>query len=147
MIRPGLALAMWLATAALMLANHAIGDTLIASAGSARAVEWYKTLVPIPYVAFLAALHARHTAGPAWLAAALLPAAVWPVSTALVDALYLRLTFDEPWEALADRYAVEWGAPFPLLLAVLALAPPLAGWIVARRGRAGGAPPPAVTSA
>jgi hypothetical protein len=73
------------------------------------------------------------------LAAAALAAAAWPMSTALADALYGRLTFDEDWMAIADRYGVQWGAPLPLLLAAAAILPLIAGWYLARRGGVRGA--------
>ncbi len=133
MIRPGLALALWLALAVAVLLNNMIGDTLIATLSGPRLAAWYKALVPVPYVLLLAAIHARHTAGPHWLAAAALAAIAWPLSTALADALYGRLTFDEDWLAIADRYGVQWGAPLPLLLAAAAVLPLLMGWFVARR--------------
>ena len=56
MTRPGLTLALWFAIAVLVIANNAIGDTWIASTLSARAVEWFKVLVPLPYVVLLAAI-------------------------------------------------------------------------------------------
>ena len=64
MIRPGVTFALWLAIAALLLINNVIGDTWIADRLSALAVEWYKVLVPLPYVALMAVIHARRTAGP-----------------------------------------------------------------------------------
>ena len=129
MIRPFLTFLLWLAIAVLVVANDAIGDTWIAAALSGRAVEWYKTLVPLPYVALVAAIHARRTAGPRWREAALLAALLWPTSTVIVEFLYGRLTFGEDAQALVDRFAVWWGAPYPLLVIVLFAAPPLAGWI------------------
>ena len=72
MIRPGLTFALWLAIAVLVLVNDLIGDTFIADRLPAIAVEWYKVLVPLPYVVLMAIIHARRTAGPNWLEAALL---------------------------------------------------------------------------
>ena len=79
------------------------------------AVEWYKVLVPLPYVALMAVIHARRTVGPRWFEAALLAALLWPPSTVLVDFLYVRLTFGEDPAAFLDRFAFWWGAPYPLL--------------------------------
>ena len=83
MIRPGLTLALWLAFAILLIANNAIGDTWIASNLSARTVEWFKVLVPLPYVVLLAAIHARRTRGPRWRDAALLASLLDRKSTRL----------------------------------------------------------------
>jgi hypothetical protein len=136
MIRPGLTLALWLAIAVLLIANNAIGDTWIASNLSARTVEWFKVLVPLPYVVLLAAIHARRTKGPRWRDAALLAALLWPTSTAILDFLYERVTFGNDTAAFLARLDVQWGAPYPLLLLVLFAAPLAAGKIAARGSRA-----------
>jgi hypothetical protein len=128
MIRPGLTFGLWCAIAAVVVANDTIGDTWIAAHLSARAVEWYKVMVPLPYAASIAVIHARRTAGPRWLEAALLAALLWPTSTALIDFLYERLTYGNDAEAFLQRFAVQWGAPYPLLLLGLFAAPLLAGW-------------------
>mgnify|MGYP001564234948 FL=1 len=133
MIRPGLTLALWVAIALLVALNGIVGDTWIAAALSVRAVEWYKALVPLPYVVLMAVIHARRTAGPRWFEAALLAALLWPSSTVLVDFLYLRLTYDEDPASFFDRFAFWWGAPYPLLVLALFAAPLLAGMAQARR--------------
>jgi len=92
MLRPSLTFILWLAIALFIVLNDAVGDTWIGVNLSVRAVEWYKALVPLPYVAMLAMIHARRTAGPRWLEAALLAALLWPTSTVLIDFLYLRFT-------------------------------------------------------
>ena len=132
MIRPGLTLLLWLAIAAMVIVNDAIGDTWIAMALSVRAVEWYKVLVPLPYVILLAIIHARRTKGPRWFEAALLAAMLWPPSTAFVDYLYGCLTFGTESATFLDRFAFWWGAPYPLLIATLFAAPLVAGRLVAR---------------
>ena len=133
MIRPGLTLALWAAIALLVVLNDAVGDTWIAVSLPVRAVEWYKVLVPLPYVALMAIIHARHTVGPRWFEAALLAALLWPVSTVLVDFLYTRLTYGEDPASFLDRFAFWWGAPYPLLVLVLFAAPLLAGAAMTRR--------------
>src|SRR5258707_3086716 len=95
MIRPGVTLALWLALAVLVIVNDAIGDTWIASRLPAMAVQWYKVLVPLPYLALLALIHARRTRGPRWFDAAVLAALLWPTSTVFADFLYERFTFGE----------------------------------------------------
>ena len=70
MIRPGLTFLLWFAIAALVLVNDMIGDTVIADRLPAIAIEWYKVLVPLPYVVLIAIIHARRTAGPKWFEAA-----------------------------------------------------------------------------
>jgi hypothetical protein len=134
MIRPGLAFALWLAIAALVVVNDTLGDTVIAERLSTLAVEWYKALVPLPYVSMMAAIHARRTRGPQWLEAALLAALLWPTTTVLADYLYEHLTFGQDAVAFLDRFAVWWGAPYPLLVIALFAAPLLAGRMM--RGRA-----------
>ena len=66
MIRPGLTLALWLAIVVLVVLNDIVGDTWIAATLSVRAVEWYKVLVPLPYLVLMAIIHARRTSGPRW---------------------------------------------------------------------------------
>ncbi len=133
MIRPGITFGLWLALVAMVLLNNVIGDTWIATSLPVRAVEWYKTLVPLPYVVLIAVIHARRTAGPRWFEAALLAAVLWPPSTVFVDFLYARFTFGDDPTAFLDRFSILWGAPYPLLILTLFVAPLLAGAAVARR--------------
>jgi hypothetical protein len=116
----------------MVIVNNAIGDTWIAMALSVHTVEWYKVLVPLPYVISLAIIHARRTKGPRWFEAALLAAMLWPPSTAFVDYLYGRFTFGTESATFLDRFAVWWGEPYPLLIATLFAAPLMAGRLVAR---------------
>jgi len=132
-IRPGVTLTLWLALAVLVIVNDMIGDTWIASRLPAIAVQWYKVLVPLPYLALLAAMHARRTGGPRWFEAALLAAMLWPISTVLADFLYERVTFGEEPAGFLGRFAFWWGAPYPLLVIALFAAPLIAGWARARR--------------
>lgn len=133
MIRPGLSLALWLAIAVLVLVNGLIGDTFISDRLTAMAVEWYKVLVPLPYVVLMAAIHARRTAGPDWLGAALVASLLWPPTTVLVEYAYGRLTFGQEPAEFLDRFAFWWGAPYPLLVIALFVAPLAAGWLTSRR--------------
>ena len=131
MIRPTVTFALWLAIAALVLVNNMIGDTVMADRLTVLEVEWYKVLVPLPYVLMMAVIHARRCAGPKWLEAALLAALLWPSTTVLVDFLYGRVTFAMESEEFLDRFAFWWGAPYPLLIVTLCVAPLVAGWATA----------------
>ena len=133
MIRPGLTFALWLALATLVVLNDIVADTWLAESLSARAIEWAKALVPLPYAVLLAVIHARRTAGPCWRDAALLAALLWTPSTVLVDFLYARLTFGEEPAAFLDRFAFWWGAPYPLLVLTVFAAPLVAGAALVRR--------------
>ena len=133
MIKPSVTLLLWLALALFVVLNNLVGDTWIGPRLSVSAVQWYKTLVPVPYVALLALIHARRTKGPRWLEAAVLAAILWPTSTVIVDFLYARLTYGDDPGVFLDRFAVWWGAPYPLLVVFLAVAPPGAGFLLARR--------------
>lgn len=135
MIRPGLALALWLATAALLIANHVIGDTVIGTVAGPRLAAWYKTLLPMPYVALMALIHARRTTGPSWRGAAALAGALWAMSTAALDAVYGRLTYGESPAAIGDRYTLLDGAPWPLLLLAQLVLPLICGALIAGRQR------------
>jgi len=133
MIRPGLTFALWLAIAFFVVLNDRVGDTWIGPNLTERAVEWYKAVVPLPYAAMLAIIHARRTAGPRWFEAALLAALLWPTSTVLVDFVYARWAYDADAGAFLDRFAFWWGAPYPLLVITLFAAPLVAGAVLARR--------------
>lgn len=135
MIRPGVTFALWLAIALFVVLNDLVGDTWIGAKLPVRTVEWYKALVPLPYVAMLAIIHARRTAGPRWFEAALLAALLWPVSTVLVDFIHARVTYDADAAAFLDRFGFWWGAPYPLLIVGLFAAPLLAGVLTARQPR------------
>jgi len=135
MIRPGLTFVLWLAIAVLVLANDMIGDTVIADRLPAMAIEWYKVLVPLPYVGLMAVIHARRTAGPRWFEAALLASLLWPPTTVLAEYLYGRHTFGQEPEEFLDRFAFWWGAPYPVLVVVLFIAPLATGWLISRRRR------------
>ena len=128
MIRPGVTFVLWLAIAALVLVNNMIGDTVIADRLTVLEVEWYKVLVPLPYVLMMAVIHARGCVGPQWLEAALLAALLWPPTTVLIDFLYGRFTFGMESQEFLDRFAFWWGAPYPLLIGSLLAAPMVAGW-------------------
>ena len=133
MLKPSVTFILWIAIALFIVVNDVVGDTWIAATLSVRAVEWYKVLVPIPYVALVAIIHARRTVGPQWLEGALVAAFLWPTSTVLVDFIYMRLTYDSDAAAFLDRFGVWWGAPYPLLVLVLFAAPLIAGKVFARR--------------
>lgn len=125
MSKPGLTFVLWLAIAVFVVLNDVIGDTWIGINLTVRAVEWYKALVPLPYVAMLALIHARRTTGPRWLESALLAAFLWPVSTVLVDFTYVRLTYDTEPAAFLDRF----GGPYPLLIGALFALPLIMGYV------------------
>jgi hypothetical protein len=133
MIRPGLTFALWLAIVVFVVLNDMVGDTWIGLTLSVRAVEWYKALVPLPYVAMLALIHARRTAGPRWFEAALLAALLWPSSTVIVDFLYARFFYADDPTTFLDRFGFWWGAPYPLLILGLFAFPIVAGALLARR--------------
>jgi len=132
-IRPGLTLALWLALALFVVLNDFVGDIWLAPTLPVNTVEWYKVLVPMPYAALLALIHARRTRGPRWLDAAVLAAVLWPTSTLIVDFLYLRLVYQDEPAAFLDRFAFWWGAPYALLVLFLAIAPPGAGFLLSRQ--------------
>ena len=72
MPKPSVTFVLWLAIALFIVVNDVVGDTWIAATLTVRTVEWYKVLVPLPYVRCWP--HpARRTAGPRWFEAALLP--------------------------------------------------------------------------
>lgn len=128
MIRPGLILALFVAQAMALLANHALGDTLIASLLGPRLALTYKTLVPLPYIALLTLIHVRRTRGPQAVIAGIVAGVLWSTSTVLLDAGYGRLTFDESAATLIDRYRLFEGPIWVILPLTQLLLPPLLAW-------------------
>ncbi len=143
MIRPGLILMLWLAQAVALLANHALGDTLIAALVGPRMALTYKTLIPLPYIALLTLIHARRARGPRALAAGVVAGALWASSTVLLDAAYGRLTFEETVDSLIDRYRLFEGPLWLILPLTQLLLPPALAALLARRPTSG--PPAAAT--
>jgi hypothetical protein len=137
MLKPSVTFVLWLAVALFIVLNDVVGDTWIGVNLTVRAVEWYKVLVPLPYVAMLAIIHARRTAGPRWFEAALLAALLWPPSTVLVDFAYVRLTYDAEPAAFFDRF----GGPYPLLITALFVLPLLTGLLLRHHGLPDREPP------
>ncbi|MFO1082095.1 MAG: hypothetical protein U1E23_15880 [Reyranellaceae bacterium] len=133
MSRPGLTLLLWLALGLFVVLNDLVADHWLAPVLPVLTVEWYKTLVPLPYAAMLAIIHARRTAGPRWREAALLAALLWPTSTVVVGYLYLRMLYGAEIATFLDRFSIGWGAPYPLLVAFIAVAPLAAGALLSRR--------------
>jgi hypothetical protein len=123
MIRPGLTFFLWVAIAALVVVNDTIADTVIVGRLTLLLVEWYKVLVPLPYIAMMAIIHARRTRGPQWLGAALLAAVLWPTTTVIVDYFYEHVTFGQEPDAFIDRFAFWWGAPYSLMPIALFVLP------------------------
>jgi hypothetical protein len=132
-IKPSVTLVLWLALALFVVLNNLVGDMWIGPTLPARGLEWYKALVPLPYAAQLALIHARRTKGPQWLQAALLASLLWSTSTVIVDFLFARFAYGDDPAAFLDRFAVWWGAPYLLLVVFLAAAPLGAGFLIARR--------------
>ncbi len=120
------ALLLWLSMMALIVANNAIGDTLIAGAGGPLMAELYGALVPLPYIALCAWTYCRRS--PQRDTAALLAVGVlWAVSTAMADVLLARLALGHSWRLATVHYALwegYWFAMVPLaqLIAPLAMA-------------------------
>lgn len=143
MIRPGLIFTLWLAQAVALLANHALGDTLIAALLGPRMALTYKTLIPLPYIALLALIHARRSRGPQALAAGIIAGSLWAGSTVLLDAAYGRLTFGETVDTLIDRYRLFEGPLWVILPLTQLLLPPALAALLARQPTSG--PPAAAT--
>jgi len=62
MLKPSVTFVLWIAIALFIVVNDVVGDTWIAATLTVRTVEWYKVLVPLPYVILMSIIHARRTA-------------------------------------------------------------------------------------
>lgn len=130
-MRFGLALLLWLSTMVLILANNAIGDTVIATA-SARAADVYKAVVPLPYIALCAWILARRSRQ-ASLADAAVVGLLWASSTIVVDILAARLLQGQSWR-LAVLHLRFWeGYAFALVPLAQLIAPAAAAFLLARK--------------
>lgn len=130
-MRFGLALLLWLSTMVLILANNAIGDTVIATA-SARAADVYKAVVPLPYIALCAWILARRSRQ-ASLADAAVVGLLWASSTIVVDILAARLLQGQSWR-LAVLHLRFWeGYAFGLVPLAQLIAPAAASFLLARK--------------
>ena len=126
MIRPSLTFVLWLAIALFIVLNDVVGDTWIAATLTVRTVEWYKVLVPLPYVAMLAIIHARAHRRPALVrSGAAGRAAVADVDRAGRLRLRARMTYD----ARAAAFLGPLGA-YPLVVRPIRAA---AGGLLSRR--------------
>jgi hypothetical protein len=130
------ALLLWLSTMVLILANNAIGDTVIAGAGGPVMAELYEALVPLPYIALCAWIYARNTRT-AEIGALLGVGLLWAISTVLVDALITRLALGQSWRLALVHYRFWDGYWFALVPLVQLVAPPLSGRLIARQRPAG----------
>jgi hypothetical protein len=59
---------------------------------------------------------------------------VWLVLTVAFEFVFGRLVMGKSWSALLGAYTFEGGNLWPLVLAVVLLAPPLAAHVIGRRG-------------
>lgn len=120
----GIALLLWLSTMALILANSAIGNTMIAAA-SARAADVYNTLVPLPYVALCAWILARRSRKAA-IGDAIVVGLLWAVSTVLADVLAARLLQGLSWRLAAVHFRFWDGYLLALVPLAQLIAPAIA---------------------
>lgn len=125
------ALLLWLSTMILILANGAIGDTIIAAA-SPQAADVYKTVVPLPYVALCAWILARRSQG-ATIGDALAIGLLWASTTIVADALVARLLQGLSWRLAVVHYRFWDGYLFALAPLAQLVAPAIALAIHRRR--------------
>jgi hypothetical protein len=118
------ALLLWLSMMVLIVANNAIGETMIAGAGSALMAELYETLVPLPYIALCAWTYGRRT-GQRGTISLLGVGLLWAVSTVMADVLLARLALGHSWRLAAVHYSLGEGYWFALV-PLAQLAAPLA---------------------
>jgi hypothetical protein len=120
------ALLLWLSMTVLIVANNAIGDTVIAGAGGPLMAELYEALVPLPYIALCAWTCCRrtqqHDAG-GLLGIGLL----WAVSTVMADVLLAHLLLGHSWRLALVHYTFWNGYWFAVVPLAQLLAPLLAG--------------------
>lgn len=109
---------------ALILANSAIGNTMIAAA-SARAADVYNTLVPLPYIALCAWVLARRSRDAA-TADAMVVGLLWAVSTVVADVLAARVLQGLSWRLAAVHFRFWDGYLFAAVPLAQLVAPAIA---------------------
>lgn len=120
----GVALLLWFSTMALIVANSAIGSTVIAGI-SPRAADLYSTIVPLPYIALCAWVLARRSPT-ATLQDALVVGLLWASSTVIVDVAVARLLQGLSWRLAAVHLRFWDGYLFALVPAAQLMAPAVA---------------------
>ena len=116
--RPSVTFGLWIAIALFIVVNDVVGDTWIAATLTVRTVEWYKVLVPLPYVAMLAIVHAAHHRPALVRSGAARRAAV-----ARVDgAGRFHCTCASPTTPSPRRFR-RFGGPYPLLIGACSRCP------------------------
>ena len=123
------ALLLWLSMMLLILANNAIGDTMIAGAGGAAMAELYETLVPLPYIGLCAWTYCRRTHQRS-TTTLLSVGVLWAVSTIMVDVLLARLMLGHSWRLAVVHYRFWDGYWFVAVPLVQLIAPLLAARFV-----------------
>ncbi len=126
------ALLLWLSMMMLIVANNAIGDTMIANAGGVEMAELYEALVPLPYIALCAWIYCRRTrerSAVTLLAVGLL----WATSTALADVALAHFMLNHSWRLAVVHYRFWDGYWFALVPLTQLLAPFLAARFVRPR--------------
>ncbi len=119
------ALLLWLSMMVMIVANNAIGETMIADAGGQSMAELYEALVPLPYIALCAWIYCRRTKERS-VSALLMVGVLWAVSTVLVDVLQTRLMLERSWRLALVHYRLWDGYWFVLVPLTQLLAPLLA---------------------
>ncbi len=120
----GVALLLWLSMMALIVANSAIGNTLIAGV-SPRVADIYNAVVPLPYIALCAWILARRSGG-AGLGDAIAVGLLWAASTVVVDVLLARLLQGQSWRLAAVHLRFWEGYAFALVPLAQFVAPAMA---------------------
>lgn len=130
-MRFGVALLLWLSMMALVVANSAIGNTVIAGV-SPRAADLYNAVVPLPYVALCAWILARRSRNAA-LGDAVVVGLLWAVSTVVADALLARLLQGQSWRLALAHFRFWEGYAFALVPLAQLVAPAIALRSLARQ--------------
>lgn len=132
-MKPLAAILLWLSMATMIVANNALGDTLIALESGPLVAEIYKAVVPLPYILLCAWVYARRQARAGWFADSLAVGLLWAVTTVVADVLLARFAIDQSWRGALLHYRFWDGYWFALVPLAQLVAPALlAGWMARR---------------
>jgi hypothetical protein len=133
-VRPGVALLLWLSTMVLIVANNAIGNTLMAGI-SPRIADLYNTIVPLPYIALCAWVLVRRSPH-AGMSDAIVVGLLWASSTIIVDIAAARVLQGLSWRLAAVHLRFWDGYLFALVPFTQLIAPAIALAVRRRASRA-----------
>jgi len=129
-IRPGMILAGWLIMLVFAIVNGTIGEVVFKPRWGEYAAHVYKTAAAVAVTVLISWQYSGWTAGPMWETAAWSAGVSWLVLTVAFEFVFGHYIMGHAWEKLIADYRIWKGRLWPVLLAVLLLAPLVTGYVI-----------------